>query len=78
MMISTSTLWIAAPGLASTGVFGARRNSLTGPFGRLDGTGKGSAAPEHERAPDRGAGTGAFEGGSVTEKPNEQVHPRNI
>jgi hypothetical protein len=35
-------VWLGA------GVFGARRNALTGPFGRLGGTGKSSATPEPE------------------------------
>jgi len=33
--------------------------------------------PEQERAPDR-AGTGSFGRANLTEKPNEQVRPRNI
>ena len=32
----------ALKSLADAGVFGARRNSLIGPFGRLGGTGMGS------------------------------------
>jgi hypothetical protein len=44
----TNMRWIAAPVLVGAGVFRARRNSRTGPFGRLSGTGKGSSTPEPE------------------------------
>ena len=38
----------AEPGPAGAVVFGARRNSLMGAFGKVNGTGKGSAPPVPE------------------------------
>ena len=38
----------ALKSLAGAGVFGARRISLTGTFGKVSGAGKGSATPEPE------------------------------
>jgi hypothetical protein len=50
--------------------FGVRRNSLTGPFGRLGGTGKGSATPEPDASPPAPSETRGLAGSRVT------VHPR--
>ena len=67
-MILQISVQIFIAGLASQSRGGQPGKGERGAFGNC---------PEQERAPGR-AGTGAFGRRSLTEKPNEQVHPRNI